>query len=189
MMPRLPLKWAVPVLVPMLWSAIGFPIKESVMRQLAPKFLTALLLISLAAFNNAALAEAKHRGTPAEAKALLKDAVQYMDEQGREKALAEFNKKKSDFVRGDLYIFAVDMEGTYLASAANPKLVGQNFYQQNADAGRELNQNMSELVQKVGYGIIEYEWLNRQTNKLETKFSYVRKVGDVTLGVGFYLPR
>lgn len=159
------------------------------MHQPASKLLAALLLICLAAFNNSVLAEAEHRGTPAEAKALLKDAVQYMNEQGREKALAEFNKKLSSFVRGDLYIFAVDMEGTYLASAANPKLVGQNFFKQNADAGRKLSQNMTELVEKVGYGIVEYEWLNRQTNKLETKFSYVRKVGDVTLGVGFYLPR
>ncbi|MDX2486174.1 MAG: cache domain-containing protein [Gammaproteobacteria bacterium] len=151
------------------------------------RLLPALLLSCLAVF--ATTSYAAERGTPQEAKALLSEAVLYMEEVGTEEALAEFNKSKGEFVRGDLYIFAVDMEGTYLASGANSKLVGQNFYKQYEDAGREVSGDLLELVQKMGKGIVEYEWLNRQTNKLETKFSYVWRVEDIVLGVGFYISR
>lgn len=149
------------------------------------RLLPALLLSCLAAF--ATTSYAAERGTPQEAKALLQEAVLYMEEVGAEKAFAEFNKPKGRFVQGDLYIFAVDMEGTYLASGANPKLVGQNFFKQHEDAGRAVSDDLIVLVQKMGKGIVEYEWLNRKTNKLETKFSYVWRVDDAVLGVGFYI--
>ena len=149
------------------------------------RLLPALLLSCLTAL--ATTSYAVERGSPQEAKALLQEAVVYMEDVGAEKAFAEFHQPKGRFVRGDLYIFAVDMEGTYLASGANSKLVGQNFYKQYEDAGREVSGDLLELVQKMGKGIVEYEWLNRQTNKLETKFSYVWRVEDIVLGVGFYI--
>ncbi|MBE9539227.1 MAG: cache domain-containing protein [Proteobacteria bacterium] len=150
------------------------------------KILPVLLLICLAAFNTGV--SGAERGTPREAKDMLREAVALMKSAGPAKALAKFNDPKGAFVRGDLYIFALEMgSGDYLASGGSPQLVGQNFFEQHEAAGREVSQRMLELVKTMGYGIVEYEWLNRTTNKIETKFSYVWRVEDVVLGVGFYV--
>jgi signal transduction histidine kinase len=46
----------------------------------------------------------------------VKEAVAYARENGKEKALAEFNNPKGQFVRGELAIMAFDFNGTNLAS-------------------------------------------------------------------------
>ena len=151
------------------------------------KTLLSLLLICLTATSTAVFSG--ERGTPREAKALLKEAVALVESKGTEKALVEFNDSKGRYVRGDLYIFALDKEGNYLASGANPRLVGQNFFDQYAAAGREIDKETLDMEAVRDHRtIFEYEWLNRKTNKLETKFSYVQRAGEIVLGVGFYLP-
>lgn len=150
------------------------------------KSLLSLLLVCLAAAG--ATVFAAERGTPREAKALLQEAVALVESEGTDKALAQFNDRKSRFTRGDLYIFAMDLEGSYLASGANPQLVGQNFFKQHAAAGREIDREMLKLPNDGDRDIFEYEWLNRKTNKLETKFSYVQRIGEIVLGVGIYVP-
>ena len=150
------------------------------------KSLLSLLLVCLAASSTIAVGE--ERGTPRQAKALLQEAVTLVESEGADKALAQFNERKSRFTRGDLYIFAIDLEGSYLASGANPRLVGQNFFAQHAAAGREIDREMLKVPNDGDRDIVEYEWLNRKTNKLETKFSYVQRIGEIVLGVGFYVP-
>ena len=150
------------------------------------KLLLPLAFVCLAA--NSAIAADEHRGTPREAKALLQEAVTLVKSEGEKKALSQFNDRKGHFTHGDLYIFAMDIEGNYLASGANPRLVGQNFFKQHAVAGREIDRDMMKVPADGDRDIFEYEWLNRATNKLETKFSYVERVGDIVLGVGIYVP-
>ena len=79
--------------------------------------------------------------------------------------------------------------GVYQATGANPQLVGQSLAQTTDAAGKPIGKEILTLADKIGYGIVEYEWLNRQTNDVEHKFSRIRKVGDYVLGVGFYLPK
>ena len=57
--------------------------------------------------------------------AFLNEAVTYLKENGKEKALQEFNNRSGSFVRGDLYIFAYDFNGTYIAHPINPDLIGR----------------------------------------------------------------
>ena len=150
------------------------------------KLLLPLAFVCLAA--SSAIAAVDHRGTPREAKALLQEAVTLVKSEGEKEALSQFNDKKGHFTHGDLYIFAMDTEGNYLASGANPRLVGQNFFKQHAIAGREIDKDMMKVPTDGDRDIFEYEWLNRATNKLETKFSYVERVGEIVLGVGIYVP-
>ena len=150
------------------------------------KLLLPIAFVCLVA--NSAIAADEHRGTPREAKALLQEAVTLVKSEGAEKALSQFNDQKGHFTHGDLYIFAMDMEGNYLASGANPKLVGQNFFEQHAAVGREIDQDMLRVPNDGDRDIFEYEWLNRKTNNLETKFSYVQRIGEIVLGVGIYVP-
>lgn len=60
-----------------------------------------------------------------EARSLLSEAVAYLRDNGRDDALLEFNDPSGPFVRGDLYIFAYDLNGTCLAHPIKPELIGQ----------------------------------------------------------------
>ena len=43
-------------------------------------------------------------------------AVTYVKENGKEKALKEFNNKTGPFVKGERYVFALDFNGTPIAT-------------------------------------------------------------------------
>jgi polar amino acid transport system substrate-binding protein len=60
-----------------------------------------------------------------EVTAFLNEAVTYVNDNGLQKALEEFNNPNGSFVRGDLYIFAYDFNGTCIAHPINQDLVGQ----------------------------------------------------------------
>src|SRR5208283_4231478 len=66
-------------------------------------------------------------GTKSEAEAMVKKAIAFIKEHGKETAFAEFNNRKGKFVDRDLYIMVYDMNGTVLAHGANQKMVGKNF--------------------------------------------------------------
>ncbi len=140
-----------------------------------------LVTLSLGAFAN-------ERGTSRQAKLLLDNAIKTLEQKGPRKAFSAFNDQKGHFNQGDLYIFAVDTKGIYLAYGANPTLVGKSMANLVDAAGNPLGQEILKLADAMGHGIVEYEWLNRQTNDVEHKFSRIQKVGDYILGVGFYLP-
>jgi polar amino acid transport system substrate-binding protein len=57
--------------------------------------------------------------------AFLNEAVSYANDNGIERALQEFNNRSGSFVRGDLYIFAYDINGTNIAHPLKPELIGQ----------------------------------------------------------------
>jgi polar amino acid transport system substrate-binding protein len=59
------------------------------------------------------------------ARAFLDEAVSYANDNGIERALQEFNNRSGSFVRGDLYIFAYDINGTNIAHPFKPELIGQ----------------------------------------------------------------
>ncbi|WP_210397461.1 cache domain-containing protein [Motiliproteus sediminis] len=147
--------------------------------------LTAVLLALLTLLPAVANAD---RGTSRQAKLLLDNAILELEKSGPEAAFASFNNPSGPFVQKDLYIFAIDMKGKYYASGANPALVGSSLAEVSDAAGTPVGQQILKLAEVMGYGIVEYEWLNRQSNDVEHKFSRIRRVGDYVLGVGFYLP-
>lgn len=147
--------------------------------------LTALLVALLTLMPLTANAD---RGTSRQAKLMLENAIETLEKSGPEAAFASFNDPNGPFVQHDLYIFAIDMKGKYYASGANPALVGTSLADVSDAAGTPVGKEILKLADAVGYGIVEYEWLNRKSNDVEHKFSRIRRVGDYVLGVGFYLP-
>jgi cytochrome c len=133
-------------------------------------------------------AAGKH-STPQQAKAFLDKAVAYMQANGPEKAFAAFNNPRGEFVQGDLYVFALDLEGNYYASGANPGLAGLNVRETRDAAGNPLFREMIELARSKGEGTVSYVWLDRVDNRLDHKTSYIKRIGDYFIGVGYYTPR
>lgn len=133
---------------------------------------------------------AADRATPREAHALFDKAVKYMQANGPERAFAAFNNQKGNFISKDLYVFVIDNKGTYHASGAAPEaLVGLNVLGTTDAAGNPLFRDMIETTARNGEGQVRYMWLNRKTNHVEPKVSYVRKVDDYVLGVGYFALR
>jgi cytochrome c len=131
---------------------------------------------------------AQQRGTPEEAKMLVEKAVAYVKANGEEKAIKELNNPKSEFVKGDLYVFAVDPKGVLLANTNLPHLVGTNIYNSPDSRGKLARKEYVDLANSKGSGWVEYHQLNPVTKKDEAKVTYVQKVGNLILGCGAYKP-
>lgn len=121
-----------------------------------------------------------------EVKAFLNEAVTYLKDNGREKALQEFNNRSGSFVRGDLYIFGYDLNGTCIVHPINPALIGQRglLDSNGVDVvGREL------ALASRGGGTMYIVFPNpAHGGKKELKQLYIETVNDsLYLGSGLYL--
>lgn len=126
------------------------------------------------------------RGTPDQAKAMVEEAVAYYNSKGHEAALSEFSKSDGKFVKGDLYIFAIDHNGMTLAHGANQKLIGKSLLEVKDADGKAFVKEMIEVSKGKGKGWVDYKWTNPETKKIEPKTSYIIKVKDLFLGCGAY---
>lgn len=143
------------------------------------KVLALIVVVLFAASAGVAMAQSK--GTPEEAKALVKKAVAYMKEVGKEKALAEFNNPKGKFVSKDLYVWATGMDGTNLSHPYTPALIGKNMYNLKDADGKLFVQDRITQAKSTGSGIIEYRWTNQNTKKIEQKVAYFEVVPGMNL--------
>ena len=114
-------------------------------------------------------------------------ALTYARENGREKALAEFNDPNGQFIQGGLFIFAVGYDGTALADPFEHEIVGTNILNTTDPYGIPLVQNLIDTARE-GKGLVSYQYANPSTNYTpEPKVSYVVDVdGTYYIGAGLY---
>ena len=126
------------------------------------------------------------RASAEQAKALLERAVAAV-ELDSAASMAAFNAIDGGFVQDDLYVFAIDMKTQrFLAHGALPKLVGSDGRQLRDPKGKAIVTDMVNIVGRKGEGELDYAWRNPVTEKVESKHSFLRRVGDVLVGVGYY---
>ena len=127
-----------------------------------------------------------HAADRENAKALVKRAAAYVKYQGKEKALAEISTPKGMFDKGELYVFAYDLQGVMLAHPKNPALIGQDLINVPDVEGKLFRKEIVEKARSQGSGWVDYVYLNPETNKQEHKTTYFQKVGDIILCCGIY---
>ncbi|HJV81945.1 cache domain-containing protein [Noviherbaspirillum sp.] len=133
------------------------------------------------------LATAAERGSAEEAVAMVKKAVAYMKEAGKDKAFSEFgNPANTQFHDRDLYIFVYDMDGNNVAHGNNPKMVGKNLLEMKDNDGKYIIKSFIEVSKAKGKGWVDYKWPNPVTKAVELKSSYVEKVDGLIVGAGIY---
>jgi cytochrome c len=125
-------------------------------------------------------------GTPDEAKAMVEKAVKLIQTEGKDKAFAQINDPAGPFVDRDLYVFVLNLEGTTVAHGVNKALIGKSLVNLKDADGKPFIQEMIEMGKAGKVGWVDYKWANPQTKKVESKSSYLMKVGDVIVGVGIY---
>jgi len=144
---------------------------------------TAVFLLIVGLFSCAVLSHAAERD---DAKTLVKRAVAYVRYQGKQKALAEISTPKGMFDKGELYVFAYDLQGVMVAHPKNPALIGQNLYSVPDSEGKLFRKEIVEKAKSQGSGWVDYVYLNPETNRQEHKTTYFQKVGDIIVCCGVY---
>jgi signal transduction histidine kinase len=153
------------------------------------KNLLKYLLMGCAALMFTTGAGAAEKGTADEAVAMVKKAAEFLKKNGKEKAFAEFNNPKGQFIQKDLYIFTflANGDGIEQANGANVKLVGKNVLEMKDADGKYLIKDILALgMGKEGKGWVDYKWPNPSTGTIDAKRTYVERVEDVIIGCGVY---
>lgn len=148
------------------------------------RLIKALFVFAALAFVQPALAE--ERGTVDEAQALVKKAVELYKSAGRDKALAAFIDPAGPYLPKDLYVFVLDMKGTMIQHGRNAGLNGKDLSTLKDSDGKLFVAEQVKVASEKGAGWVDYKWVNAATKKIESKTSYVERVGDVFIGCGAY---
>lgn len=120
------------------------------------------------------------------AKAMVEKAAVFLNENGKEKTIAEINKPDGQFVQGELYVFAYDLNAVMLAHPKNPKLIGQSLMDKPDSKGKLFRKEIIDKAKSAGSGWVDYFYLNPQTGKEEAKTTYLKKAGDMVICCGAY---
>lgn len=115
---------------------------------------------------------------------MVNDAAAYVQQHGKDKAVADINAGK--FVKGEIYVFAYDLNAVMLAHPKNAKLIGKNLMDTPDAEGKMFRKEIIEMAKSKGNGWVDYMYKNPETSKIEPKTTYLKKVGEMVLCAGVY---
>jgi cytochrome c len=147
------------------------------------KFLVVALALALGI--GSTVAQGK-RGTPAQAEAMVKKAIEFLKANGKEKAFEAFSDQKGKFVDGDLYIMVYDLTGKCVAHGANAKMIGKDLLDMKDADGKLFVKERVEMAKSAGKGWQNYKWTNPTNKAIEAKTAYIQKYEDVIVCSGAY---
>jgi cytochrome c len=119
--------------------------------------------------------------------AFVQSAVAYAETHDKVAALKEFSNPNGSFVKGELYIYAYDFNGTTLAHPFNPEKIGVNrLVEPDAKGGLFITDLRNAAMNSSGF--VRFYYINPAHNRtVEPKLGYVEKVNDDWfLGSGIY---
>lgn len=120
------------------------------------------------------------------AQALVKRAISYLKQHGREAAFAAYHDPNGAFIQGDLYIVVYDIDGNNLAHGANKESRGKNLIDaQDADGKYFMRERVTIARQNESFWQ-DYKYRNPVTGKTDAKSSYFERVDDLMVGCGIY---
>lgn len=127
------------------------------------------------------------RASQEQAKAMLEDAVAEV-KKNPASAFAAFNDLNGKFIQDDLYVFVVDLKDSkFRAHGATPRMIGTGALDLKDPKGKPLLKEMIASAGPNGKGSLQYHWRNPVTEKVEAKRTFVRKVDNYLVGVGYYI--
>ncbi|MDE2428896.1 MAG: cache domain-containing protein [Burkholderiales bacterium] len=125
------------------------------------------------------------QGTADEAYALTKRAISLYKKQGRTALQTITANQDKLYADRDMYVFAFDQRGQYLAFGGNAEKLKVNLFNVSGLDGRKLVREAFELPATGGW--VDYSIVNPVSQKVENKTSYMEKVtDDIVIGCGVY---
>jgi methyl-accepting chemotaxis protein len=125
------------------------------------------------------------QGSPEEAIALVERAVAHRRHGTRDSFLRDLTEPSKGFYDRDMYVFALDDQGHYLAFGGNAAKVGTRVQDIAGIDGAGL---LHTIISQANYepGWVEYDITNPVSGQVQTKMSYVLTVDDLYVGCGVY---
>ena len=122
-------------------------------------------------------------------KSFVEDAAVFAQRNGRDVACEAFSDPEGEFIDGERYIFAYDMNGTTLAHPYQPGIVGENRTALADENGFEIHKSCKDLAARGG-GYIYFTYANpSEEYRKELKIAAIRPVDDTWyVGSGIYIP-
>jgi len=148
-------------------------------------WLLAILVVSAGPFS-VSTAQGNETLSPMaqKAKAIVKSACDYVRTHSNDMSAVQdalrSDPRFSDPENG-LYVFVhcydvARKKAIVCAHGIRPELIGKNMWHLRTPNGRLLFHEIARMVEEIGEGWIEYDWLNPFTDRLQTKLSYVKAV-------------
>jgi len=149
------------------------------------------LILATMALATCAVVQAQAH-TKAQAEKIVRVAVDFANQNGMDKLIAQTNQADGRFHVGsgsDLYLFIYDQQGVCRGIGFNPQgTVGMNRMALKDPDGKPYIHDFIELAKTKGSGWLDYKRLDPRTNKVEDKTSFVMMCKDMVIGCGVYKP-
>jgi signal transduction histidine kinase len=126
------------------------------------------------------------QGTAEEAMALVERAMTHRRQCGsRDAYLRDLTQANQHFFDRDMYVFALDSKGTYLAFGGNQAKVGTRVQDIAGIDGEGL---VDAIITQANHepGWVEYDITNPANGRVQTKMSFVRELDNLFIGCGVY---
>jgi cytochrome c len=143
--------------------------------------LIAAFVVGLASLQSVA----SDRASEAEAEALVKKAVEFYKKNGKDKALAEYQRNPGPFVDRDLYVTVYTPNADCL-SHINPKMVGKNMMELRDGNGKYHIKERMEMAKKGEKGWQDFTFFNPVSKNIEPKRMYWEKHDGLIFAAGAY---
>jgi len=104
--------------------------------------------------------------------ARVSKAVEFYRQNGREKTIAELNRRDGAFAKGMDYVDLHDINGVCVAHPRSPDLVGQNRLDSADPRGKHFMREIIEAAKTHQDGWITYERENPNSGEIEHKIAY-----------------
>lgn len=121
-----------------------------------------------------------------QAVALVKKAVAHLRAVGVEQACKDFKDPRGEFMHGQFYVFANDVNGLQLCNPRSPQTDGKVTIDKKDAKGHEFVRAYIDVAKTKGKGWHEYCHTNPVTEQVEKKSAYVELVVGVVVGCGIY---
>ena len=125
-------------------------------------------------------------GTPAEAEAMVKKAIEHIHKAGKDQAYADFTGKKAPFADRDLYVTVTSLSGPSLAHGQNAKMVGMDMTDFKDIDGKPYFKERFELAKSKGKFWQDFKFVDPVSKKVLPKSMYCEKDTDVIVCTGIY---
>ncbi len=119
--------------------------------------------------------------------AMMEKAVAHYQAAGSDQAFKDFSKKDSEYFHGEYYVIVQSLQDDKIVfHPVNAKLIGKNLMKVKDTDGVAFVGEMSALAKEKGEGWVSYKWPHPETKKIAQKHTFVNRVGDVMLMIGYY---
>ena len=117
---------------------------------------------------------------------MVKKAAALINEQGPDKAYAEFSNKGGRFHDRDLYITVLDLDGKVLAHGQREDLIGKVLVDLKDPDGKLFIKERIELARQQSSFWQNYKFMNPVTKQVEPKQMYCERLSQTMICGGVY---